>query len=171
MKKIKNILMTLLLLLSIGQIQAQDSLQYKSLESFNNDTIKYLEYNYSTRWHQYVGKTVADVINELELPVLYIVPVKKDKQLARMSLGIHQVGDTPNELIDYYVVLSFANPPMIEEFHKNIDYLNGIYDWNPLIYKFVRNLELSGIRTNSYIIMKRENDLKKMKAKEKEKEK
>lgn len=60
------------------QLSAQDSLPYRAFESFKNDsvptfseedTLAYLAYNFGTRADYYIGKTIGDMIDDLELEI------------------------------------------------------------------------------------------------------
>jgi hypothetical protein len=74
--KTKQIIFTIsLMIFACYHIQAQDKLQYRSLKSFNNDTINYLKYNFYTLRSQYEGKTIADVIKNIKLPIIKVIPI------------------------------------------------------------------------------------------------
>jgi hypothetical protein len=178
----KTIKFILLLILSAGQIQAQtktreeaqEPMHYKSLSSFKSnmqvsDTLQYLEYNFVERKSQYKGKTVSDVIREIRLPVNYIVEYAKKmgldaddtpSTLYSISLGIKQLGKETSPLEDYYVVVIFADPPKSEDFFKVFD-VRKSREITPEVYDFIKDLKVSNVYSNPYIIQKRENLKKK----------
>ena len=49
--------------------QAQCALPYKPLSSFANDTTAFINYNFSDRAACYVGKTLNDVLQDLQIPL------------------------------------------------------------------------------------------------------
>ena len=53
--------------------EAQCTQPYKAFNQFANDTTAFLQYNFSTRADCYKGKTVADVLKDLQLtPKMFI---------------------------------------------------------------------------------------------------
>jgi len=170
MKRTNVILFALFLLLSAGQLWAQEKMPYKSKAMFKGDTLQYLEYNYNvTRSAEYYkNKTVGDILKELEYPVSYIVDRSScGDKLMSLSLGIRQKGKQPSPFEDYYIVVIFANPPLFSDFYALYDNKNPIF--TSQIYDFIKDLKVSYVASNQYIITKREN-LKAKRAKE-EKEK
>ena len=152
MKRTNFILFALFLLLPMGELWAQKQMPYKSAATFNGDTLRYLEYNYTKRQDQYIGKTAEAVLQELEYPIIYVTGTSRGggpSQLVNLTLGIRQVGKERSEIRDYYILISFANPP------------DGIAYWeisnadrpafSQKIYDFIKDLEISGIYTNPYI--------------------
>ncbi|SBW03427.1 exported hypothetical protein [uncultured Dysgonomonas sp.] len=69
----KKILLFVLLLMAILYADAQCTQPYKSFNQFANDTTAFLRYNFKTRADCYKGKTVADVLKDLQLtPKMFI---------------------------------------------------------------------------------------------------
>ena len=67
--------LTILILLVTASIasKSQSDLPYKALSAFSNDTTAFLRYNFKTRADCYKGKTVADVLKDLQLtPKMFI---------------------------------------------------------------------------------------------------
>jgi hypothetical protein len=167
MKQIIFILFALFLILSSGQLRAQqmqgqDELPYKSRAEFQSDTLQYLEYNFTTR--RYKGKKVSDVIKDIEYPVYAIVDYSKaysidnGSTLISISLGIRQRGKATSEIEDYYISIGFASPPNLnDDFRKAINQPTGPLKWTPQLYEFIKDLEVSGVSSNPYIIQIREN--------------
>ena len=158
MKRTNLFLIALFLLLSNGQLSAQEKLPYKSKDMFNADTLQYLEYNYSvTRSAEYYkDKMVGDILKELEYPVLYIVEWScGGGELMSLSLGIRQKGKEPNPLEDYYIAVVFANPPKFSDFKALYDNKNHVF--TSQIHDFIKDLKVSYVTSNPYIIMKRQN--------------
>jgi hypothetical protein len=81
MKKI--IILTIFLMMLAIIAQAQCNLAYKPLSAFANDTTAFMIYNFSTRELCYKGKTVNDVLSDLESSKVaiksYSIEVKKDR--------------------------------------------------------------------------------------------
>ncbi|MFV0312391.1 MAG: hypothetical protein ACK5KN_12185 [Dysgonomonas sp.] len=63
----KKILLFILLLMAALYAEAQCTQPYKAFNQFANDTTAFLRYNFSTRADCYKGKTVADVLKDLQL--------------------------------------------------------------------------------------------------------
>ena len=167
MKTINLILSALFLFLSIGQLWSQEKMPYKSKAMFKADTLQYLEYNYNVERsvEYYKDKTVSDILKELEYPVLYIVESffltmpNGSSKLTGLSLGIQQNGAKPNPLDDYYVTVRFKNPPTTAEYREvtgvSMDNHNPVF--SSKIYEFIKDLKVSHVASNPYIITKRKN--------------
>lgn len=159
--------MTLLLIVGLAAINAQNELPYKPFSEFQGDTLRYLEYNYTTRAEQYVGKTVGVVLEECELPITQVVNlggVSMSNQLTLISLGIRQIGIKPSVFKDYYIEIRFATPP---PYDKLIDVCDpwAKDNWTPQVYDFIKDLQIKSITSNPYIIGAREYKLKMLKEK------
>ena len=78
MKRINIILAVLFLSLFTAELQAQrvrhslSESPYKPWAAFAGDTVRYLEFNFDIRSVQYAGRTVGELLDELELPVIYV---------------------------------------------------------------------------------------------------
>ncbi len=67
----KTIIFILLIFIcAIGK--AQNSLPYKPLSEFGNDTTAFVLYNFMDRAEQYKGKTLKEVAKDLQIPIKYI---------------------------------------------------------------------------------------------------
>ena len=155
------------ILFTCGYTQAQEQKPYKQAAMFKMDTLQYLEYNYNVvrSAEYYKGKTVGDVLRELEYPVLYIVETaflsgpNMQTKLAGLSLGIRKIGKEPSPLEDYYLYVGFENPPVLDEYREATgttrDNPNPVF--TSQIYDFIKDLKVSHVTSNPYIITKREN--------------
>jgi hypothetical protein len=155
MKKIKFILFALFLLLSSGQLWAQKTLPYKPAAMFNGDTLRYLEYNYTKRQAQYAGKTVGEILKEMEYPALYVVEgIYSHSVLVGLSLGIRQVGNKPNPLKDYYITVRFENPPTFDEYKEASGHSgnNPCPVFSQKLYDLIKDLKVSNVAGNLYIL-------------------
>ena len=157
MRTTNFILFALFLLLSSGELRAQEQMPYRPAATFNGDTLRYLEYNYTKRRAQYIGKTVEKVLKELEYPIIYFYGAYRDGspgQLRGLTLGIRQVGKEPSEPRDYHISIHFANPPDIDAYNeasgRNSD--NRFPAFSQKLYDFLKDLEVSGIRSNWYYL-------------------
>ena len=157
MKRIKNILIALFFILSAGQLWAQENvsaLPYKSAASFEGDTVRYLEYNYRMRAEQYAGKTVGEILKELEYPALYIVQHRSfGGKVLSLDMSVQQVGEEPSPLKDYYICVAFENPPTFDEY-KEISKFSS-ENRNPVfsqkLYDFIKDMKVSGVGFNPYM--------------------
>ena len=68
MKKLAVILFLYLAATSTVKSQSND-LQYKPFSDFGNDSVAYLMYNFDDRANYYEGKTLYDVITDLQVPI------------------------------------------------------------------------------------------------------
>ena len=158
--KQKNVIsVSLFLLLSIGQLWAQEQKPYKSAATLKGDTALYLAYNYSLRNAQYKGKTVGEILNELEYPVLYVTGmyqfcVDNHDLLAGLYLYVKQAGNEPSDLSDYYIDISFETPPSLDAYRDASGYSND----NPFpvlsqkLYDFIKDLKVSYVSSNENTI-------------------
>ncbi len=69
-----SLLISLLIISLSASAQAdQSDMPYKSLESFSNDTIAYLEYNFNERPPEsYAGMTVQQLMDTIQVPVVEV---------------------------------------------------------------------------------------------------
>jgi hypothetical protein len=132
------------------------TLPYRTFETFQGDTAQYLEYNYTIRNVQYVGKTVKEILDELEFPVLYISPMMQSTSgcndptvLLSLGLIVRQVATEPSELKDYYITVRFESPPLLDEFRKVSPRDNRGFSLE--IYDFIKDLRVSMVESNEYI--------------------
>ena len=161
MKTTNFILSALFLLLSLGELWAQQQKPYRPAATFKGDTLAYLEYNYYKRQAQYRGKAVEVVLKELEYPVIYVAGTYRDgspSQLIRLTLGIRQEGKESSGWSDYYIIIGFANPPDGEEYREasgsSMD--NSSPAFSQKLYDFLKDLKISKISSNKNILKDRE---------------
>ncbi len=57
--------------LSVFTVETYAQAEYKSLESFNNDTLKYIRYNFEENKQRYIGQAYSKLIKEFELTPYY----------------------------------------------------------------------------------------------------
>ncbi|MDR2146596.1 MAG: hypothetical protein LBE91_09090 [Tannerella sp.] len=160
MKRKNVILSALFILLSAGALWAQEQKPYKPAATFDGDTLQYLEYNYTKRSDQYIGKTVGEVLKELEYPVLYIVeghyllmPGGRSARVVGLSLGIRQMDKEPSPLKDYYIVISYENPPTFEEYREarsdTEENRNPVF-FSRKLFDLIKGLKVLDISFNPY---------------------
>ena len=151
--------------MSTGHSSAQEELPYKPAATFEGDTARYLEYNYSKRSIQYTHTrtTVGEILKELEYPVLFIVETTNrmalhptddspPAQFVAIALGIRQMGEKPSPVKDYYIRIGFEHPPLAKEFREATGYgRDNLHEYSQKIYDFIKDLEVSGIDTNPFI--------------------
>ncbi|GHT64569.1 hypothetical protein FACS189451_12230 [Bacteroidia bacterium] len=174
MKQMYFILIGLFLIILSGQAQTQERLPYKTKAMFKTDTLRYLEYNFTERSSLYKGKKIADVLKDIDLPVIYVrssTNFNGPKNVRSLSFAVRQVGDKQSELKDYYIEVFFVNPPSWEKYKEASGYSreNPHVTLTPQLYDFIKDLEVSSVRSNLYIRMKRENEIKKATDQSKEK--
>jgi len=146
MKRLHFYLLALLILLSAGQLWAQEQvLPYKSRAMFKEDTLQYLTYNYKYNNHgqHYIGKTAGEFLDELEYPVLYVAWVGRSGKMVMLYFGIRQVAEKPHELLDDYIIVGFENPPNSREFQAVYDRESRAL--TPELFNFIKDLKISGV--------------------------
>ena len=163
MKRTNFILFALFLLLSSGQLWAQEQKPYKSAATFKGDTLRYLEYNYAIRSEQYKGKTVEVILKELEYPVIYVTGMYQSgggpSRLAGLYFIIRQMMKESSETQDYYILIRFENPPILDEY----DEASGRTNDNPFpvfsqkLYSFIKDLKISSVSSNTFLFKDPEN--------------
>ena len=163
MNRTNVILFALFLLLSSGQVGAQwrhskADLPYRPAATFNGDTAAYLEFNYLIRNDQYIGRTVGDIIKELEYPVLYIVEAMSlhnfpdgRSRLGSLSLSVRQRDKELSIIHDYYIRVVFENPPNLAEYGK----VRGAGNhpvFTPKLYDFIKDLKVSLVSVGGTVL-------------------
>jgi hypothetical protein len=155
MKTKQIIFVVSVMIFACYQIQAQDKPRYKSLESFNNDTIKYLVYNFNTHRAQYEGKTVADVIKNLKLPVIEAVPISivqinDDNDGERRpieTVGLKLKVSKINSDGDIYIDISFGEHINRDEYAEAITSDNGTksFKMTAKLYNFLKDKKIESV--------------------------
>ena len=89
----KKIILLSILIVSALCVKAQCNLPYKSISDFKNDTSAFVMYNFMDRADCYAGKTFADVITDLQIPVKNFAYRNLEKMIGlnklQYLLGIH----------------------------------------------------------------------------------
>jgi hypothetical protein len=186
MKTNSIILVLFACVFACGQVQAQeDNLPYRPFQSFKNDTIRYLDYNFTLRREQYAGKTVGDLLKDLQLPVLYIsdissqLPFKEEPWgVVSMNLVIQPYRDKnedwSDDSKDYYIGLSFKKPLADRNFIRSLTPARdaGAYlsHWTPQVYEKLKNMELHSISANELLFPERQRILDDLRHSESEKD-
>jgi hypothetical protein len=161
MKRTNFILFALFLILSSGQLWAQEkALPYKPAAAFKGDTLRYLEYNYAKRSAQYVGLTVGDILKELEYPVLYVQeavqwnPKTSITQVARLYLVIREVNRASSETQDYYISVNLEDTPAFDGYREASGYNENNHNpaFSQKLYDFIKDLKISSVYTNTFIL-------------------
>ncbi|MDR2037862.1 MAG: hypothetical protein LBQ60_08060 [Bacteroidales bacterium] len=143
-----------------AQRHSKAMLPYKPAEKFRGDTVSYLEYNYVIRSVQYKGRTAGEILKELEYPVLYIVEVasKRDpgsqRVITRLGLSVRQKGEKPSVLKDYYIVIFFEKPPLLDDYEKvaSIPHSDNTEVFTPKVYDFLKDMKVSNISFNEFLV-------------------
>ena len=85
----KKMLLFILLLIAALYAEAQCTQPYKAFNQFANDTTAFLRYNFSTRADCYKGKTVADVLRDLQLTPQSFVTLPSTRVNKYEGISIH----------------------------------------------------------------------------------
>ncbi|MDP4272101.1 MAG: hypothetical protein Q8909_18560 [Bacteroidota bacterium] len=99
----KKVLLVFLLIHMSLVSKAQCTLPYKTLSQFNNDTTAFIKYNFSTRASCYEGKSLDVLLNDLKIPVKWVLPTEDAQRFDiydGMYLYIHPYNDSMHN--DYF---------------------------------------------------------------------
>ncbi|NDV69768.1 hypothetical protein D0T66_12760 [Dysgonomonas sp. 25] len=83
------------MLLGITSVKAQCNLPYKDLKAFNNDTTAFFVHNFINRADCYKGKTLHDVVKDMQLPIKWGQSILK-AGITNYSLGV-KIGVNTND--------------------------------------------------------------------------
>ena len=149
--------------LSVFTVETYAQAEYKSLESFNNDTLKYIRYNFEENKERYMGQPFSKFIKEFELTLYYDHLYKEDTQPPRYlyAVRIFYFGDVheyifankrriPFENI-LFVIVHFEKPylrTMKDIWERN---LGGIPHYHDKIFQDQRIKDLEVIDYNELI--------------------
>jgi len=109
-------------------------LPYRAFSEFKNDTLVNLVYDFETRSSCYKGKTIGDLLKDLELkPIAFtftisqILDVGTEQKLVAIDLYVKQMNpERLSELKDYYITVVFESP-----FDPLGDFRNLRINYNP----------------------------------------
>ncbi|MFT4221908.1 hypothetical protein [Dysgonomonas sp.] len=133
----KKLIILSLLIAAVTTMKSQADLPYKSLSTFNNDTIAYLVYNFETRAGAYKEKNVNDVLNDLRIPITFYIArftFRQPKYYLRLFFNSNT--DIASES-NYYIYIS-----------SNTDYLKYVsWDgkWTEKIYESIKSIKVEGV--------------------------
>ena len=134
----KKIILLLLFVAVAAIVRSQDSLSYKPLSSFKNDTVAYLVYNFETRADSYKGKTIDEVLKDLRIPVISykIHLILHPIGFRALRLFINSNTDITNENCYYLGIASMTN------YTKYVPF-DG--EWTENIYESLKSIVVTGI--------------------------
>ncbi len=155
MKKISLIIIFIFVTLIL---KAQSGSPYKPFESFNNDTLAFLEYNFDTRSNFYKGKTVEYIVKDLGLQIKSYEKISTMQGICALALSVHHNGPDGefSELFDYYIIVDFLQPISGET--KSKLHKLGEPKWTLNHYSIVQKMTVKSVRSNPYIKIKRARD-------------
>ena len=174
MKTHSMILVLFAILFTCGHTRAQDDLPYRSFQAFKNDTIRYLDYNFTIRKDQYVDKTVGDLFRDLELPVVHmsdrlmiahIHSSTNTVSIGGMNLVIRLAGNGNEDRNsyrdsskDYYIRLELKTYVECGDFYnalnrdkRNDGRRNRVSYCTPQVYELLKDCKIKRIESNSYL--------------------
>jgi hypothetical protein len=123
---------------------------YKTLSAFNNDTVAFLNYNFESRRDCYIGKTLADVVADLQIPVQSYMTLPDDTYINIYSgVSIHiypynkvlYIEKTNRNQTGVYVLWE---TPLKTELLDAIGKQYGLV-WTTAIYELVKDLKIKDI--------------------------
>ena len=111
----KKMLLFILLLTAALYAEAQCTQPYKAFNQFANDTTAFLRYNFKTRADCYKGKTVADVLKDLQLTPKRFVPLSSTRVNKYRGIYIYVDNTTAYDILrdarpktqDIYILAGF----------------------------------------------------------------
>ncbi|MDR0542977.1 MAG: hypothetical protein LBH19_12315 [Dysgonamonadaceae bacterium] len=148
-------------------VQAQEELPYRSLKTFKQDTIRYLDYNFTLRSDQYIDKTVEYLFHDLELPVIYVsnwAATILQADVVAINLVIRLVGNGDSDRDnskDYYIRIVFKNAVDGRSFTEALDRdqrnkeRRDVFYWTPQLYEVLKDVELKGLESNHHLFKDR----------------
>ncbi|GAB6010655.1 hypothetical protein [Viscerimonas tarda] len=155
----KKLLITLLFAAIAVQSHSQCDLPYKPFEFFKNDatlmndTITYLEYNFEARRDCYIGKTIADVIQDLELPIKAFQHTSVGSRIGSLELclsdGLNYADiNAASPMVYQGISISLEDTVFFSSVKKLIDEY-PLSKWAPEHYEFFKNVRIKWIMNNS----------------------
>jgi hypothetical protein len=152
--------------------RAQDNdLPYRPFKLFHNDTIRYLDYNFTIRSDQYLNKPAEELFNDLELPIVYVSYLMMQPRssgnnidIVAMNLVIRKVGNGGEEgdySKDYYIRIGLPTPVDAENFvnaldgdERNRGRTHYSY-WTPQLRELLKDYKLGRIESNNSLFQDR----------------
>lgn len=134
----KRLILLALLITAVVTIKSQTDLPYKSLSSFNNDTVAYLVYNFETRADYYKGKTIDIVLKDIRIPVVFFRIKLILRPIGYRSLGLFFNSNT--DIISkscYYLYISSDT-----SYPENVPRANK---WSEKVYESLRSIKVENI--------------------------
>ena len=149
----KKITLFLIFMPLFWQLSAQSELPYKPFETFNNDTLAFMDYNFRQRAEYYKGKTVGEVLEDISLPIISFTRYMRGRTTICIIVNTEPVH---REFKSNYIRIYLQTPVDSKELNllrvKNgNEYSNA---WNPKLYEFLKNEKVESVAPNHYRLWK-----------------
>ena len=148
----RKIILLLLLIITSLSAKTQCNLPYKPLSAFGTDTVAFMTYNFKDRADCYKGKTLKNVVDDLQIPVIYFTS-------SPLGRGDGMYPDEDNS-IAIWIYIYTSDYVQYARFSENI--FNSLYiewenivpenaytksskDWNPEVYNYLKDKKIKGI--------------------------
>lgn len=126
-----------MLIVTVITMKSQTDLPYKSLSSFNNDTVAYLVYNFETRADFYKGKTIDVVLKDLRIPIIfYRYNYTPRGPQNHLNLFFNSNTDITSES-SYRIYISSNT--------KYLDYVPWDGKWTTNIYESIKSIKIEKV--------------------------
>jgi len=130
----KRIILLCFFAVSIATVKSQSDLPYKPLSSFKKDTIAYIMYNFETRADFYRDKSVAEIVKDIEIPIVcYRYRFKFKSPKYHLLLFFNSNTDVSSES-SYNVCLSSDI--------KYADYISWYGKWTKEVSSSIKSVEV-----------------------------
>ena len=131
--------------------KAQCTLPYKSLAQFNNDTTAFISYNFSTRAACYVGKTLKDVMQDLDISIQSFLKYVYGRRWD-MYAGIYVYIYPYSTVTQFFYKRKFPNwiaitwvTPVAASVLDALEDTTDRYKWTPQVATYVMNMPIKEI--------------------------
>jgi hypothetical protein len=148
----KKILLFILLVTAALYVEAQCNQPYRAFSTFANDTTAFLQYNFSARADCYKGKTVADVLKDLQLTPKIFIPKSSTRVNKYAGISIYVDNTTILDILrdpgrkTQYIYIYW--PDLMDD--TNMITLRRTYDnggvWIQQYYDFFKNMVVGEVK-------------------------
>ena len=147
----KKITLFLIFMPLFWQLSAQSELPYKPFETFNNDTLAFMDYNFRQRGEYYKGKTVGEVLEDISLPIKSFTRYMTGRTTTCIIVNTEPVY---REFKSNYIRIFLQTPVDSRELVKLMGGDPISKTWTPEIYEFLKNEKVKSVWPNHYRLWK-----------------
>ncbi|WP_163358284.1 hypothetical protein [Dysgonomonas sp. 25] len=128
----KPLLIMTIIICSLASLKGQCTSDYKELSEFASDTTAFVQYNFKERANCYVGKTLEDLLEDLQItPTISGMgfTLGEGEEISFTSLRLYLNRNSGANSL--YIQIRWKEPVTLNSYMKNLFRKYGVNSWGP----------------------------------------